>query len=407
MKPGKVMGHAGAWAGIGEPSAQEKAKALEAAGAVLVEHPAKFGKVVQGLLARSRKTGGVPSNKGRRGYHTLRRPTLEHTHSFSHTKASARRLLYLRHDQAVTLLDSHNVKVADTEDPSPSGPILTFTIDRSTRKPCIIITQPRNGKSSRVSFSYSTGPEPQDIQEVLADLGSAIPEATKSLFTSAIQNLWGLYVGKEGVTLSLHVNSRNGPGSALFSNPQLTFDDAAFRSTKRHSELHALRDVSLLDPAEVAAEPHNLVFTPLFLGDGPNYVGTLVNGAGLAMSTIDSLHYTHGLSVSNFLDTGGKATAETTAASLALILQDERVKVVFVNIFGGLTKCEMIAQGVIDAVKKIKAEKTVREVPVVVRLRGTGEDKAKEVVAGCGLDLAMFYDFEEAVAHIRELIAKA
>ena len=120
----------------------------------------------------------------------------------------------------------------------------------------------------------------------------------------------------------MHISIPHSSGSLEVSNLDFTFDDAAFRSSNRQSDLHALRDTSLEDPVEVSAESDGIVYIKL---DGPERtIGTLVNGAGLAMNTVDALA-THGGYAANFLDTGGKATSETVKRSFELILQDKRV----------------------------------------------------------------------------------
>lgn len=134
-----------------------------------------------------------------------------------------------------------------------------------------------------------------------------------------------------------------------------------------------------------------------------NLVGTLVNGAGLAMNTNDVLHLRlspppFNTTSANFLDTGGKATAATISTSFKLILSDPRVSVVFVNIFGGLTLCDMIAEGIILAFKEVGVDK-----PVVVRLRGTNEERGQEVLRSAKLPIEAFDGFEEAVARVGEL----
>jgi succinyl-CoA synthetase alpha subunit len=150
------------------------------------------------------------------------------------------------------------------------------------------------------------------------------------------------------------------------------FDDAAFRSTKRQSDIHALRRSEDEDPQELQAEQDGIVYIKL-AGDGN--IGTLVNGAGLAMNTVDALADAGG-KAANFLDTGGKATSETVKKSFEVILQDERVKVIFVNIFGGLTLGDMIANGVLLAFKELEMR-----LPVVVRIRGTHEEQGQKIVS--------------------------
>jgi succinyl-CoA synthetase alpha subunit len=211
-----------------------------------------------------------------------------------------------------------------------------------------------------------------------------------------IQNLWTLFLSKDGIsfTLNLHTN----PSLQIFS-PTLLFDDAAFRVGKRHASLHGLRDTSTLHATELAAEPHGIVYVKL--GDATHSVGTIVNGAGLAMNTVDALA-ARGVRATNFMDTGGLATSATIAAGFGVLLADERVRVIFVNVFGGLTLGDMIAKGILLAFR----EKDVG-VPVVVRIRGTNEAEGQKIIAESGLPTYAYDDFEEAVDKVRKLAEAA
>ncbi|KAI4110706.1 MAG: hypothetical protein LQ338_008366, partial [Usnochroma carphineum] len=148
-----------------------------------------------------------------------------------------------------------------------------------------------------------------------------------------------------------------------------------------------------LSPEEEAAKD-GIVYVKL---GGAGTIGTLVNGAGLAMNTVDAIADLGG-SCANFLDTGGKATSATVKTSFQLVLSDPRVKVIFVNIFGGLTLCDMIAEGIMLAYKDLGIK-----VPVVVRLRGTNEEIGQKMIAESGLPLHAFDDFEEAALKAIEL----
>lgn len=194
-------------------------------------------------------------------------------------------------------------------------------------------------------------------------------------------------------------------GSFEVHGARFGFDDAAFRSSGRQKDIQALRNIAEEVPEEVEAEKDGIVYIK-FVGsyfeyksmltssrlEGEGSVGTLgiyfffghsqpnsltyiaVNGAGLAMNTVDALTI-HGGQCANFLDTGGKATSETVKSSFRVICSDTRVKAIFVNIFGGLTRCDMIAEGIILAFRDLKMQ-----VPVVVRLRGTNEELGQKMV---------------------------
>lgn len=186
----------------------------------------------------------------------------------------------------------------------------------------------------------------------------------------------------------------------------IEMDDGAGRPGGRLADQHAR--ISMRSPwrfpsaapAEIQAASHGIVYHRLQPNNSGRDIGTVVNGAGLAMNTIDALQDMGG-SATNFLDTGGKATAETVRHSFEAVLHDKRVRVVFVNIFGGLTRGDMIARGIVQAVEEMQA---VREVPpVVVRIRGTNEAEGQAIIAQSGLPLYAFDDFEEAAAKAIEL----
>lgn len=221
------------------------------------------------------------------------------------------------------------------------------------------------------------------------------PPRAKAALTEFIHKLCLIFREREAVSLECNISVPPTSDKLDITNLDFTFDDAAFRSSKRQADLHALRDTSLEDPVELSAEPDGIVYVKL---DGPERtIGTLVNGAGLAMNTVDALA-THGGCATNFLDTGGKATSETVKRSFELLLQDKRVKAIFVNIFGGLTLGDMIARGVLLAFKELEMP-----VPVVVRIRGTNEKEGQKIIAESGLELFAYDDFEEAAEKVVEL----
>lgn len=307
------------------------------------------------------------------------------------------------------MLAPYNINISANSETTPdSTHFLGITVDRSARSPCIIaspITDPSqiSKRTRRFPFDYRTGPSQPAILAALEHLQlSTAPPSARDATASLISNLWSLYTSKEALTLSVHLSVSPSTSALLVTNPSLTFDDAAFKSAKRHADLHALRPT--LSPTEAAAEAAGIVYIPLpsppSTPHPKNLIGTLVNGAGLAMNTLDVLSirlpYT---APANFLDTGGKATAATIATSFRLILADERVAVVFVNIFGGLTLCDMIAEGVVLAYREVGVTK-----PVVVRLRGTNEEAGVRILAESGLPIVPIDGFEEAVGEVGRLV---
>ncbi|KAJ5135636.1 uncharacterized protein N7515_004914 [Penicillium bovifimosum] len=392
--PGRIMGHAGAWAAPGEPDAQTKYLALERAGAVMVNHPEKFGERMKTLFANRSNRPGASSSLGsssqKRGFHTMRRVT-----PVSRLPAVQKRNLHIKQSQAFDMLKERSIPVNETG--SDSDFSISITVDRTALSPCIIASPNSEfdaAQSQKFPFPYSqTAFENSSITTTVAShLG--LPESAHKKVAGFVQALWEIYKEKEAFTLETRVGiSAN--GAFEVHGARFGFDDAAFRSSGRQEDIHKLRDKSEEVPEEVEAEKDGIVYVKL---EGEGTVGTLVNGAGLAMNTVDALTI-HGGHCANFLDTGGKATSETVKSSFRVICSDTRVKAIFVNIFGGLTRCDMIAEGIILAFRDLDMK-----VPIVVRLRGTNEELGQKMIAESGLPLHAFDGFEEAA---RKVIALA
>jgi len=171
-------------------------------------------------------------------------------------------------------------------------------------------------------------------------------------------------------------------GEVLALDAKFNFDDNALY---RHPEIAALRDVAQEDPREVEASKHGLNYIGL---DGN--IACLVNGAGLAMATMDIIKF-YGGEPANFLDVGGGANEQQVTEAFKILIADKKVKAILVNIFGGIMKCDVIAQGIINAAKTIK-----RSVPVVVRLEGTNVERAKQLLKESGLALITAGDLADA-----------
>tara|TARA_Y100000590_G_scaffold409147_1_gene500985 strand:- start:1587 stop:2747 length:1161 start_codon:yes stop_codon:yes gene_type:complete len=167
---------------------------------------------------------------------------------------------------------------------------------------------------------------------------------------------------------------------------KINFDDNALF---KHPEILKLRDLEEEDPTEIEASKHDLAYIKL---DGN--IGCMVNGAGLAMATMDIIKL-YGKEPANFLDVGGGASKEKVSAALKIILSDKNVKGILINIFGGIMRCDVLAQGVVDAAKEIKIE-----VPLVVRLAGTNFLKGKEILDNSGLKLISAENLDDAAKKI-------
>ena len=178
-------------------------------------------------------------------------------------------------------------------------------------------------------------------------------------------------------------------GAVVALDGKMSFESNALY---RHPSVAAMRDPTEEDPAEVEAAEHDLSFIKL---DGT--IGCMVNGAGLAMATMDIIKFVGG-EPANFLDVGGGATADKVAAAFKIITKDPNVRGIFVNIFGGIMRCDTIATGVVDAVREVGLD-----VPLVVRLEGTNVELGKEILEESGLDLVSAADMKDGAQKILEL----
>ncbi|KAE9376808.1 putative succinyl-CoA synthetase beta chain [Stipitochalara longipes BDJ] len=396
--PGRVMGHAGAFTLPGESNALTKIKHLEAAGVTVVNHPAKFGDAMKVLLGNSGRASSGATVLGlsqRRSMHTMRRvrPTKRYV-SYKFATMIQKRNLYIREDLALNLLRERGINASEYSGKGRKR-MLAIAVDRANLSPCIIASPVTSmgdpyGEAKKFPFDYTRGFDVHQVPAIAEHL--QVGDSSKESLPKLINGLVDLYMKKEAFLLETMFVERLGELKVV--GARFGFDDAAFRSTNRQSDIHALRRTEDENPQELEAEKDGIVYIKLA---GEGNIGTLVNGAGLAMNTVDALADAGG-KAANFLDTGGKATSETVKKSFEVILQDERVKVIFVNIFGGLTLGDMIANGVLLAFKELEMK-----LPVVVRIRGTNEEQGQKIIAESGLPLHAYDDFEEAAAKAIEL----
>ncbi|PHR57590.1 MAG: ADP-forming succinate--CoA ligase subunit beta [Robiginitomaculum sp.] len=198
--------------------------------------------------------------------------------------------------------------------------------------------------------------------------------------------LYKAFVTKDMSLLEINPLVLTGSGDLVCLDAKMSFDGNALY---RHPDIEALRDESEEDPKELEAGKYDLSYISL---DGE--IGCMVNGAGLAMSTMDIIKL-YGSSPANFLDVGGGATKEKVTAAFKIITSDPNVKGILVNIFGGIMRCDVIAEGVIAAVKEVGLK-----VPLVVRLEGTNVKRGKEIISTSGLDVISANDLDDAARKI-------
>lgn len=253
-----------------------------------------------------------------------------------------------------------------------------MTVDRSNRCPALLASPSADPKqmyqrAKTFPYDYIKGPDQDLIKAVIAQLQmDAAPPAAMATTAKLIETLAEVFKQKEAYALATYLSGTE-DGNIVVDDAAFSFDDSAYKSGRRQEDIFALRDKSKEDSDEVEAEKSGIVYVKL--DDPEANVGTLINGAGLAMNATDVLTE-YGVRPTNFLDTGGKATSETVKKAFELLLNDPRVKVIFVNIFGGLTLCDMIAEGILLAFKDLKMK-----IPIVVRLRGTNEEKGQKIVS--------------------------
>lgn len=228
--------------------------------------------------------------------------------------------------------------------------------------------------------SILTGLKSYEALEVVKRIG--IPAENRKEFAAILQKMYKLYVEKDCSLIEINPLILTGDGSLSALDAKITFDDNALA---RHPEVALLRDEQEEDPKEVRASKSDLNYVAL---DGN--IGCMVNGAGLAMATMDIIKKFGG-SPANFLDVGGSATEERVTTAFEILLSDPHVKAIMVNIFGGIMKCDIIASGIVAAAKAIDIQ-----VPVVVRLEGTNVELGKKILEESGLALISAKDMADA-----------
>jgi succinyl-CoA synthetase beta subunit len=239
-----------------------------------------------------------------------------------------------------------------------------------------------------VNIHPAAGLQGYQCRQLAFGLGLKGTQVTE--FQVMAMGLYKLYIEKDASLVEVNPLIVTKSGSLMALDAKINIDaNAVFR----HPDIAKLRDANQEDPMERRASEHDLNYVSL---DGD--IACMVNGAGLAMATMDLIKL-HGGQPANFLDVGGGATSERVTAAFQLILSNPKVRAVLVNIFGGIVQCDLIADGVINAVKNVGVQ-----VPVVVRLEGTNADKAREMLATSGLTIIAATDLTDAA---RKVVAAA
>ncbi|MCP9454991.1 MAG: ADP-forming succinate--CoA ligase subunit beta [Nitrospira sp.] len=220
-----------------------------------------------------------------------------------------------------------------------------------------------------------------------------IEPAVLNPFVKLMENLYRLFMEKNAALVEINPLIITKEKTLIALDGKVSFDD---NGLFKHPDVQQMRDLHEEEPLEIEATANNLNYVKL---DGN--IGCMVNGAGLAMATMDVIKLA-GSEPANFLDVGGGATKETVAAGFRILLKDPNVKGIFINIFGGIVRCERIAHGVIEAAKEVQMT-----VPLVVRLQGTNAEEGRKLLAESGLKLDVANDLWEAAQKIVQLTGKA
>jgi succinyl-CoA synthetase beta subunit len=274
-----------------------------------------------------------------------------------------------------------------------------ITLDRGSSRNVVMASTEGGMEIEKVAAET-----PEKIQKEFVDRGAGFQawQARKlafglglegDAFKNGVRFLQGLYRAYESMDCSLaEINPLviTTDGRVLALDAKMNFDDNALA---RHKELEALRDLDEEDPLEVEASKSNLNYIKL---DGN--VGCMVNGAGLAMGTMDIIKLAGG-EPANFLDVGGGASAETVEAGFKIILADPHVRAVLINIFGGIVRCDRVATGVVEAARKVNVN-----VPVVIRLAGTNAELARDILSHSGLNFLVAGSLKEAAEKVTQAI---
>ena len=234
----------------------------------------------------------------------------------------------------------------------------------------------------------NSGPSVNEIEDIISIF--RFNKGQKKAAENLIRSLYKIVIEKDASLIEINPLIITKTGDLICLDAKMNFDDNAIF---RRPEILKLRDLNEEEPAEIEASKHDLAYIKL---DGS--IGCMVNGAGLAMATMDIIKL-YGKEPANFLDVGGGASKEKVTAAFKLILSDENVKGILINIFGGIMRCDVLAQGVVDAAKEINLS-----VPLVVRLAGTNFKEGKEILDKSKLKILSASDLNDAAKKIVEAI---
>ncbi|MEM0952301.1 MAG: ADP-forming succinate--CoA ligase subunit beta [Cyanobacteria bacterium P01_H01_bin.74] len=279
---------------------------------------------------------------------------------------------------------------------------ISIVIDRATSQAVIMASQDggmdieevAEKTPERIIKEYihpAVGLQPFQARKIAYSL--AIPKAAFKAATSLIQNLYQFFIDYDCALLEINPLVLTTEDTLFALDAKVNFDSNALY---RHSNIVELRDTDEEDPLEVEASKYNLNYIKL---DGT--VACMVNGAGLAMATMDIIKQ-YGASPANFLDVGGSATDEALENAFRILLSDPAVEVVFINIFGGILRCDKLAEGIVKAAKKLSLNR-----PLVIRMKGTNVEAGKTILAESGIQYVVAETMEAAAEKVAGLVKTA
>ena len=239
-------------------------------------------------------------------------------------------------------------------------------------------------KINTVKISFKEDIEDEDCKKIIRNLNLDDDANLKCI--KIIKSIYKTFVSTDASLIEINPLILTNENNIVCLDAKISFDDNAIF---KHPELLELRDLNEEDPTEIEASKHDLAYIKL---DGS--IGCMVNGAGLAMATMDIIKL-HGQEPANFLDVGGGASKEKVAAAFKIILSDKNVKGILINIFGGIMRCDILAQGIVEAAKETKIN-----IPLVVRLAGTNSKEGKKILDESGLKIISASDLGDAAKKI-------
>jgi len=274
-------------------------------------------------------------------------------------------------------------------------------MDRATSAPVVVasteggveiekVAEETPEKIFKAFVDPTIGLQPYQARNIAFKLGFEGKQAGEC--AKLIFNLYKMFWDKDADMVEVNPMISTPEGGVMALDAKVSFDSNALY---RHKDILEYRDLNEEDPKEIEASKYDLNYIAL---DGN--IACLVNGAGLAMATMDIINHCGG-EAANFLDVGGGATAEQVTAAFKIILSDPKVEGILVNIFGGIMQCDVIAQGVIEAAKAVELDK-----PLVVRLEGTNVNEGKKLLAESGIEITSADSLADAAQKIVDIVAK-